>query len=175
VALLKCYKCQKFGHVWVNCRQPPRCLWCGGSQLQKECPEKGKKTSTPACCNCKLADEEETHPSNYRGCSHETDEMRKKKSQRAPKATTGRVFFSTYHARSVRGGSKKQREATEAASYKPGSSGSSSQSGTTEVPATLQHHQQQGTGQSVRAPNVNSLPLENMLRLPTIVQQIMTS
>jgi hypothetical protein len=29
-ALTQCHNCQQFGHVWVNCKQPPRCLWCGG-------------------------------------------------------------------------------------------------------------------------------------------------
>jgi hypothetical protein len=33
---------------------------------------------------------------------------------------------------------------------------------------------QQATGQSVPAPNVNSSPLNNMLRAITLVQQIMT-
>jgi hypothetical protein len=33
---------------------------------------------------------------------------------------------------------------------------------------------QQETGQSVKAPNVNSQPLDNMLRVVTAVQQIMT-
>jgi hypothetical protein len=33
---------------------------------------------------------------------------------------------------------------------------------------------QQETGQSVQAPNVNSQPLDNMLRVVTVVQQIMT-
>jgi hypothetical protein len=28
--LTQCHNCQQFGHVWANCRQPPRCLWCGG-------------------------------------------------------------------------------------------------------------------------------------------------
>jgi hypothetical protein len=34
--------------------------------------------------------------------------------------------------------------------------------------------QQQETGQSVRAANVNSQPLDNMLRAVTLVQQFMT-
>jgi hypothetical protein len=38
-ALTQCHKCQQFGHVWVNCKQPPRCLWCGGGHLHKEFPE----------------------------------------------------------------------------------------------------------------------------------------
>jgi hypothetical protein len=38
------------------------------------------------------------------------------------------------------------------------------------VPAPLHHHEQQATGQS----DVNSLPLDNMLRTVTVVQQFMT-
>jgi hypothetical protein len=25
----QCHNCQQFGHVWANCKQPPRCMWCG--------------------------------------------------------------------------------------------------------------------------------------------------
>jgi hypothetical protein len=39
-ALTQCHNCQQFGHVWANCKQPPRCMWCGGGHLHKECPEK---------------------------------------------------------------------------------------------------------------------------------------
>jgi hypothetical protein len=67
-ALAQCYNCQKFGHVWVNCKQPPRCLWCGGCHLHKDCPEKGTTASTPTCCNCQLAEREAVHPAIYRGC-----------------------------------------------------------------------------------------------------------
>jgi hypothetical protein len=28
--LTQCNNCQCFGHIWVHCRQPPRCLWCRG-------------------------------------------------------------------------------------------------------------------------------------------------
>jgi uncharacterized paraquat-inducible protein A len=63
--LMQCYNCQKFGHVWANCRQPPRCVRCGGGHLHRDCPEKENRGSTPACCNCKLAEGERPHPSNY--------------------------------------------------------------------------------------------------------------
>jgi hypothetical protein len=43
------------------------------------------------------------------------------------------------------------------------------------VPTALPQHEQQKTGQSVRASNVNILALDNMLKVVvTIVQQIMT-
>jgi hypothetical protein len=43
------------------------------------------------------------------------------------------------------------------------------------VPADLAQHEQQTVGQSLPATNVNSLPLDKMLRVVlTVVQQIMT-
>jgi hypothetical protein len=61
-SLTQCYNCQKFGHVWANCKQPPRCLWCGDGHLHKECPEKGNASSKLACCNCKLGGRRATTP-----------------------------------------------------------------------------------------------------------------
>jgi hypothetical protein len=37
----------------------------------------------------------------------------------------------------------------------------------------LHQQEQQETSQSAEAPNINSLPLDNMLRIVTVVQQIM--
>jgi hypothetical protein len=62
--LTQCHNCQQFGHVWANCKQPPRCLWCGGGHLHKECPEKENAASTPTCCNCQLAEGEKAHPAD---------------------------------------------------------------------------------------------------------------
>jgi hypothetical protein len=56
-------------------------MWCGGSHLHKECPEKGNAA---------------TQPSNYQGCSHTREEMQTRKSQRVPKTATGRVFSSSH-------------------------------------------------------------------------------
>jgi hypothetical protein len=75
-ALTQCYNCQKFGHVWANCKQPLCCLWFGGGYLHGDCP---------ACCNCQLAEGERAHPANYRSCRHAKEEMRKKKPQGTPK------------------------------------------------------------------------------------------
>jgi hypothetical protein len=52
----QCHNGQQVGHVWANCKQPPRCLWCGGGHLHNECPEKENTASTLACCNCRLAE-----------------------------------------------------------------------------------------------------------------------
>jgi hypothetical protein len=93
--LTQCHNCQQFGHIWANYRQPPRCLWCRGGHLHKECHEKDNAASTPAC-NCQLAEGEKPHPANYQGCRLAKEELQKKKSQRMPKATTGRVFSSSH-------------------------------------------------------------------------------
>jgi hypothetical protein len=78
-ALTQCHTCQQFGHVWANCKQPPRCLCCGGGHLHKECPEKENAASAPECCNCKLLEGEQPHPANYRGCRHAREELEKRK------------------------------------------------------------------------------------------------
>jgi hypothetical protein len=95
--LTQCYNCQQFGHVWANCKQPPRCLWCGGGQRHNECPEKENQNSSPHCCNCKLAEGERPHPANYRGCKLAKDEMlRRRTPQTESKNTTGRNITPRY-------------------------------------------------------------------------------
>jgi hypothetical protein len=65
--------------------------------MHRDCPEKGNAASTPACCNCQLAEGETAHPANYRGFRYAKEEMRrKKKPQGAPKNTTGKVFSSNF-------------------------------------------------------------------------------
>jgi hypothetical protein len=91
--LTQCYNCQKLGHVWANCKQPlfPPLLVVWGRPHAQRLPGEGERISTPACCNCQLAEGETAHPANYRRCRHAQEEMRKKP-QGTPKRTTGRVF-----------------------------------------------------------------------------------
>jgi hypothetical protein len=161
--LTQCFNCQKFGHVWANCKQPPRCFWCGGGHLHKDCLEKGNASSTPACCNCQLVDGEKAHPDNYRGCKHAKEEMRKKKPQGTPKTTSGRVFSSNpvkphlSFAAALRGQADTQPQQEAAAN-------STSPSGI--------KTKEQALGQSVQAPNVNNDSLD-MFRAFSVVEQIM--
>jgi hypothetical protein len=115
-----------------------------------------------------LAEGEKPHPANYRGSSHTKEELQRERPQKSPKTTTGRVFSSTLatlavsFAIALRGGKQQQQPPapqTPAAIEKPSSS-----AGTPQQP----------TGQSAQASNVNSLPLDNMLRAITVLQQIMT-
>lgn len=56
---LRCYKCQKFGHVAAVCRGKQRCARCGGEHEYGKC-EQGVD---PKCCNCGGK-----HSAGYGGC-----------------------------------------------------------------------------------------------------------
>lgn len=56
---LKCFKCQRFGHVAVVCRGKQRYARCGGEHDYSKC-EQGVD---PKCCNCGGE-----HSAGYRGC-----------------------------------------------------------------------------------------------------------
>jgi hypothetical protein len=172
-ALTQCHNCQQFGHIWANYKQPPRCLWCGGGHLHKECPEKENTSSTPTCCNCRLAEGENPHPANYRGCRHAKEEMQEKKSQKVPRTTTGRVSSSNLttpgvsFAAALRGKTEEQQQPQTHQEAGPDTMEH-------RVAAASTQHGQQKTGQSVRAPNINSLRLDKMLKVVvTVVQQTM--
>jgi hypothetical protein len=95
---------------------------------------------------CQVIERKKGRPYNYRGCRY-VEEMGKRKSQRAPKnngAPATAVVTSTH--------SRLQWQDPS-------------------VPAL---YQQQETAQSVQAPNVNSLPLDKMFRVVTVLQWIMT-
>jgi hypothetical protein len=87
---------QNFGHVWANCKQPPRRLWYGGGHLHRECPEKTNTESTSSCCNCTLVEGKKPHPASYQGCGHAKGELQRRRAQGTPKASSGRTFFSKF-------------------------------------------------------------------------------
>jgi hypothetical protein len=116
-----------------------------------------------------LAEGETPHPANYRGCSQAKEELQSKRPQKSTKTTAGRVFSSTLatpgvsFAAALRGGRQQHQQPP-----------------APEAPAIIEKSNssaaapQQPTGQSVAAPTANSPPLDNMLRVVTVVQQIMT-
>jgi hypothetical protein len=103
--------------------------------------------------------------------------MRKRKSQRAPKAYIGKgVLFQLDHRWTVlRGGGAQQHTATAAALPVPDCTVLPATLGEMSAPPPLRHIQQQLLSQSVQAPNVNSSSLNNMFKVvATVFQQIMT-
>ena len=60
----QCYKCQKFGHSFNNCKaEVVTCLYCAGNHRSKECNSKHKK-DLYKCANCAL-----NHCSNSSKCT----------------------------------------------------------------------------------------------------------
>ena len=46
---LRCFKCQRFGHVSTKCQHQPRCYKCGEEHDGREC---SKPQEEHKCCNC---------------------------------------------------------------------------------------------------------------------------
>jgi hypothetical protein len=120
-----------------------------------------------------MAEGEKLHSANYRGCRHAKEEMQKK-SQRTSKTTAGSLLSSKLttpdmsFAAALRSKTEEQQQpqtyqVAGTATIEP------------RVPVALPQQEQQKAGQSVRAPNANSLSLDKMLKVVvTLVQQIMT-
>jgi len=163
--LSHCYNCQQFGHVWANCKQPPKCVWCGGGHLHKECPEKENRDSTPTCCNCKLTEGEKPHPSSYRGCKR----GRAQKIQ--TKEPTGRVFSTRLttptvsFAEAVNG--KRNNPPQQDRQHQPQLT-----TGGWEEKSEKHNKERDLTGQTASKNHTSSM--DSTFKVVTVVQQIMT-
>jgi hypothetical protein len=163
--LTQCYDCQQFGHVWANCKQPPRCMCCRDGHLHKESPEKGNTASIPTCCNCKSVDGEEPNPSNYRGCTHTKDEMRKRMSQRTPKTKIGTVFSSSHTTSGLSFAAVQRSNTQQQQQPQPPPVAQTCTPSLEAQPTSIK---------SVQSPNANSSSLNDMSTVvTTIFQQIM--
>jgi hypothetical protein len=122
-----------------------------------------------------LAKGEKAHSANYRGLRYAKEEMKERKSQRLLRLQREGCFSTNLatpglsFAAALRGSIEQQQRSqthhvavTDPATVEK------------RVPEPLRQHEQQATGQSVGAPNVNSSPLDNMLRIVTVVQQFVT-
>jgi hypothetical protein len=65
---LRCFNCQRYGHVASVCRSQRRCCRCGSSDElhPKKC------ITPPSCCNCSGE-----HPANHRDCPDYTKRLKR--------------------------------------------------------------------------------------------------
>jgi hypothetical protein len=138
-------------------------MWCGDGHIHKECPETEKRgNSIPNCCNCKLKEGERPHPSNYRGCSHAKEEIQRKSQQssnREPtrrKLSTGYVTPGKSFAAALRNNPQQQTPVVTIEALPP------------------TQHCTQNAGQSAQAPNGNSSSINDMFKVASGVEQIIT-
>jgi hypothetical protein len=170
--LTQCYNCQQFGHIWANCKQPPKCVWCGGGHIHQECPGKEKRGSTPACCNCKLTEREKPHPSIYRGCKLAKEEMQNRRAQKLQaKEPAGRVFSTRLVTPTV-----SFAEAVRTAGHNRPCSTRPQQTigggGKEKTDKPNKEKERDLSGQT--AGNNHTSSLDNMFKVVTVAQQIMT-
>ena len=58
-AVIRCFKCQRLGHVADKCKGQERCVRCGGMHKYEDCSKK----ESPVCCRCGGK-----HSAAYAGC-----------------------------------------------------------------------------------------------------------
>lgn len=63
--LVRCFKCQSFGHTSRVCRGKETCSHCAGEHDIAHCP---KKAEQPQCSNCLRAKKDPHHPVNSAKC-----------------------------------------------------------------------------------------------------------
>lgn len=66
IYVLRCYKCQRYGHKSDKCEQEARCGYCAGTHETRDCEDR-KKPEAVCCANCKA------DPANGKKCDHEAN------------------------------------------------------------------------------------------------------
>ena len=60
IQVVRCFKCQKFGHISAKCQSAEECIYCCENHFFTDCPNKIQESK---CANCNLK-----HPANYIQC-----------------------------------------------------------------------------------------------------------
>ena len=51
IQMIRCFKCQKFGHISAKCQSAEKCGHCSENHLFRDCPNKNQESK---CANCNL-------------------------------------------------------------------------------------------------------------------------
>jgi hypothetical protein len=172
IGLTQCYNCQQFGHVWANCKQPPNVYSLGAAISTGNSPKRitGSPYELAATAS---SQKERSHTPNYRGCNRAKEELQKREAQKSQtKETIGRVFSSLL--------------ATTAMSFSEAVKGQRQQTQQNKTPRATPEGTEKNEDQSIEmgmeqpvqpgrtTGNSNLSSLDNMFKVATIVQQIMT-
>ena len=60
IQVVRCFKCQKFGHISAKCQSAEKCGHCSENHLSTDCSNNNQESK---CANCNLK-----HPANYIQC-----------------------------------------------------------------------------------------------------------
>jgi hypothetical protein len=102
----------KFRACLGNCKQSPRCVWCGGGHVHKDCPDKGKEASTPNCCYCKLSERENhAHPITAAQPREGRATTEKGRESSGKDFTWESIFFEAHNATNLLRGSCSRKSA----------------------------------------------------------------
>jgi hypothetical protein len=145
-------------------------MWCGGGTCTKM-PGENKERDHTGMLQLKAGGRLET-PSNYRGSSHAKEKFRRRNAQRTPKNITGRVVSSKYTMPGLSFAAALRKKAEQQQQHHPHRMPVAGPAAV-EQPSVSTPVRQQRASHSVPSPDVNSLPLDNMFRVASVVQQIM--
>lgn len=70
--VIRCFRCQRFGHTAISCRDESNCAKCAGQHETKDC-----KKETECCINCRESNRKDDHRADSYDCNS-FQEYRKK-------------------------------------------------------------------------------------------------
>ena len=101
--VVRCFNCQRIGHVADACRSHTRCVRCSGPHKFEECPDKDKVL----CCRCG-----EEHSSAYAGCKVMKEERKIQEVKVTLNISYAEAAKSVRHTDNTTDGEKESKETT---------------------------------------------------------------
>ncbi|CAK9799903.1 RNA-directed DNA polymerase from mobile element jockey [Anthophora quadrimaculata] len=90
---VQCKRCQRIGHIALNCNLNYRCVKCNTPHNPGECTRERTAESKPYCVNCKSFG----HPASYRGCPKLTEMRQTIENKLHRRSNRYRILMSHSH------------------------------------------------------------------------------